>query len=54
MPNPLVGPNKDEFGPRFPDMTDVYSPRLRKLADAIAESMGIGLQHGVYVYGSHL
>ena len=52
MPNPLVGPNKDEFGPRFPDMTDVYSSRLRKLADAIAESMGIGLQHGVYVAGT--
>ncbi len=31
--NPLVGPNDDRFGPRFPDMSDVYSARLRKIAD---------------------
>ena len=52
MPNPLVGPNKEEFGPRFPDMTDVYSPRLRALADRLAGEMDIHLQHGVYVAGT--
>lgn len=49
MPNPLIGPNKEEFGPRFPDMTEVYSPRLRKLVDQIATAQGLELQHGVYV-----
>lgn len=52
MPNPLVGPNKEEFGPRFPDMTEVYSGRLRREADRIANRMGIELQHGVYVAGT--
>lgn len=47
--NPLVGPNDDRFGPRFPDMTAVYAPRLRALADAAAASGGIPLRHGVYV-----
>ena len=32
MPNPLIGPNMKEFGPRFPDMTTAYSPRLRRIA----------------------
>lgn len=49
MPNPLVGPNQDAFGPRFPDMTHAYSPRLRQLADQIAATDGIALHHGVYV-----
>ena len=52
MPNPLIGPNKEEFGPRFPDMTDVYSPRLRSIADRCASDLGITLQHGVYVAGT--
>jgi len=47
--NPLVGANDDRFGPRFPDMTDVYSSRLRRIADAAAQSMGLTLPHGVYV-----
>jgi purine-nucleoside phosphorylase len=47
--NPLVGPNDDRFGLRFPDMTNVYSPRLRALADAAAQQLGIAVQHGVYV-----
>ena len=52
MPNPLIGPNMEEFGPRFPDMTETYSPRLRTLADTIASKMGINLRHGVYVAGT--
>jgi purine-nucleoside phosphorylase len=47
--NPLVGPNDDRFGPRFPDMTDVYSPRLRAVADRAAAKIGFKLPHGVYV-----
>jgi purine-nucleoside phosphorylase len=49
MPNPLVGPNQEQFGPRFPDMTEVYSPRLRAAADRAAARLGIALRHGVYV-----
>lgn len=52
MPNPLIGPNKKDFGPRFPDMTEVYSLRLRALADKYAADLGIALQHGVYVAGT--
>jgi purine-nucleoside phosphorylase len=47
--NPLVGPNEDRFGLRFPDMTEVYSKRLRALADAAAKEKGIALAHGIYV-----
>lgn len=47
--NPLVGPNEDRFGPRFPDMSDVYSTRLRGLADAAARAQGLPIGHGVYV-----
>ena len=46
--NPLAGPNDDRFGPRFPDMSAVYSLRLRGLADAAAGASGVGLAHGVY------
>src|SRR5262245_10591213 len=47
--NPLVGANDDRFGPRFPDMTEVYSRRLRAIADRAAAAMGVTLPHGVYV-----
>ena len=47
--NPLVGPNVDEFGVRFPDMSEVYSKRLRALADEVAKSQGLRISHGVYV-----
>jgi len=47
--NPLVGPNDDRFGPRFPDMTMVYSARLRGIADQAAASLGMTLPHGIYV-----
>ena len=46
--NPLVGPNDDRFGTRFPDMTEVYSRRLRDIADDAARSQGLALAHGVY------
>ena len=52
MPNPLVGPNKEEFGPRFPDMTEVYSRRLRNIAHEEANHLGLSLREGVYVAGT--
>ncbi len=47
--NPLIGPNMNEFGPRFPDMSEVYSKRLTKRAFEIAKENGIDLRSGVYV-----
>jgi purine-nucleoside phosphorylase len=47
--NPLVGPNDEEFGPRFPDMSEAYSAELRDLAAEIALERGIVLRRGVYV-----
>lgn len=47
--NPLVGPNEDRFGVRFPDMTEVYSRRLRGIAGDVAGRLGIRLGRGVYV-----
>ena len=47
--NPLVGPNDERFGPRFPDMSEVYSLRLRRLADDVAKARGIPVSHGIYV-----
>lgn len=46
--NPLVGANDERFGPRFPDMTEVYSRRLRGVADAAGNALGVTLPHGVY------
>ncbi|MEW5982398.1 MAG: purine-nucleoside phosphorylase [Acidobacteriota bacterium] len=46
--NPLVGPNDERFGPRFPDMSEVYSRRLRRIADQAAARVGLTLAHGVY------
>lgn len=46
--NPLVGPNDERFGPRFPDMSEVYSKRLRAMADEAAAGLGVTLAHGVY------
>jgi len=46
--NALIGPNDESIGPRFPDMTHVYTPRLRELALQLAEQEGIHLQQGVY------
>jgi purine-nucleoside phosphorylase len=47
--NPLVGANDDRFGLRFPDMTEVYSTRLRRLADQAAEAIGLPVAHGTYI-----
>jgi purine-nucleoside phosphorylase len=47
--NPLVGPNDDRLGPRFPDMSAAYDPGLRALARAAALELGITLREGVYV-----
>ena len=46
--NALIGPNLDEFGPRFPDMTYTYTPDLQKMALAVANKEGITLRQGVY------
>lgn len=47
--NPLVGPNDEECGPRFVDMTDAYNSRLLSIADNAAAQEGIDLKKGVYV-----
>ncbi len=47
--NPLVGPNVDEWGPRFPDMSEPYDPTLRQWAEEVAIERAIKLQQGVYV-----
>jgi len=47
--NPLIGPNDERFGPRFPDMSEVYSKRLRAVAGEAARRLGVALEHGVYV-----
>ena len=48
IPNPLIGPNMEEFGPRFPDMTRPYDPKLIALAEEIGKEMGLELRKGVY------
>ena len=46
--NPLIGPNLDAFGPRFPDMSDLYTASLRAAIREKAAAAGISLQEGVY------
>jgi len=48
--SPLMGRNDDRLGPRFPDMTRVYSPKLREAAHAAAAQAGVGLKEGVYLW----
>ena len=48
--SPLCGPNVDEFGPRFPDMTHAYTPALQEIARKNAKTLDIRLQEGVYMY----
>ena len=47
--NPLIGPNDERLGVRFPDMSEVYSSRMRRIADEAAAAAGIPVTHGVYV-----
>ena len=49
VPSPLIGPNMDELGTRFPDMSEVYSKNLQKIIRKSAKDCGIPLQEGVYV-----
>src|SRR5574344_2763848 len=49
MPNPLLGKNFDEYGPRFLDMTHTYDKKLIKLMESIAAQEGIKLNKGVYL-----
>lgn len=48
--SPLQGPNLDELGPRFPDMSTVYTPALQDVARQCAASLGIPLRQGVYMF----
>ena len=52
LPNPLIGPNLEQLGPRFPDMHNCYDKALIALATRIAEQQQIKLQYGVYVGGT--
>ena len=52
QPNPLIGPNMDDFGPRFPDMTRPYDPDLIARAEKIAADMGVRVHKGVYFGGT--
>ena len=47
--NPLIGPNDDALGPRFPDLSQPYDEALRSLARAVAREQGLTLREGVYV-----
>ena len=46
--NPLIGPNDERFGPRFPDMSEAYSKKLIAKAEKVAGELGIDCKHGVY------
>ena len=47
--NPLIGPNDERIGPRFPDMSEPYDPELRRVALEVARAQGLPLRPGVYV-----
>lgn len=47
--NPLIGENLDDFGPRFPDMSDAYTAAYRQTANQVANRLGIKLEGGVYI-----
>ena len=50
--NPLIGPNNEKLGTRFPDLSDVYNKELRSIATKVAEEQNIQLQQGVYAWWS--
>ena len=52
LPNPLIGKNLDDFGPRFPDMTRPYDLDLIKLFESVAKESGVALKKGVYLAGT--
>lgn len=52
VPSPLIGANIDELGVRFPDMSEVYSKRLRKLIEEAAAEAGVPLKSGIYIQTS--
>ena len=52
--SPLVGPNDDELGPRFPDMSDAYDPGLRARAREVAAELGLEVGEGVYLSLIHI
>lgn len=49
MPNPLIGPNFEDFGPRFPDLTCAYDAHLRQMAIEESRNLGFSLKEGVYL-----
>jgi len=49
LPNPLVGPNADDFGPRFPDMLNAYDPAMISMAEELARESSITIRKGVYL-----
>lgn len=49
VPSPLIGPNLDQFGTRFPDMSEIYDKNLRSIIADTAKELNIKLQQGVYI-----
>lgn len=49
VPSPLIGPNLDKLGPRFPDMSEVYDKELRRCVEQAAIEQGVPLRKGVYL-----
>lgn len=49
VPSPLIGRNDENFGTRFPDMSEVYDKKLRMLIEKEAQNLGISMQQGVYI-----